>query len=757
MNTPLRITLVFAIFVASVPITELALADHSEFVTPHDTIPNFAENPTIVSAQTGPWSSASTWNPPRLPGPADIVLITHTVIYDTTEGNVDTIGIASPGVLHFSTAQNTRLRVGTLLVMPDGTLEIGSTSNPVPDDLSAEIIIRDLPLDSSADPGQYGTGVLSVDGIISLHGAVKSPTFVRAAAEPLAGASAIALEQAVSGWMPGDRIFIPDSRQVPKDDRFNWSYVLHIDEATVESVSPDGKSVKVSPALQYEHRGALDADGTRTVLADGTRLLPHVGNLTRNVVIRSENPSGTRGHTLFTHRSDVNIRYVQFQDLGRTRAEPLDSVTNKIGRYPLHMHHVWGPVNPSNTGYQFEVVGNAVNDSLKWPIAVHGSHYGLIRWNVVFGGSRLTGAGIAIEDGSETENLFEENFVANIRGAVNPRNSGPSTADGTTPGSAAECFWAAGFNNRFVNNVASDCRNPAQQIVSGPCWKLIVQPATTFGGLNPRFRGADMTNTEETVTVNFQRQPVLEFRGNECYGGSADGLTLWHLGTSGYDMPEVSESVVKDFRVWHTYEGAIYNYPANHVTVDGLVHRIDRSQTHAPTAVLSGDYRHIDLTIRGGDIHAGSVFGSVEAPLGTIRIENVHATTRYHAFVFLTPATPGTRAGIPDPPGITVLMRNNIVEAWPGQNVRSIAMIYQDKSETHPNVRYEAFVHDYQGQPGNDFEVYWREQATQDIAGGLAPCNDTVSHPEVYGITCPLEGGNVTPPAAPSSLVLQSP
>jgi hypothetical protein len=41
------------------------------------------------------------------------------------------------------------------------------------------------------------------------------------------------------------------------------------------------------------------------VLSDSTRLLPHVGNATRNVVIRSENPAGTRGHTLFTHRADV--------------------------------------------------------------------------------------------------------------------------------------------------------------------------------------------------------------------------------------------------------------------------------------------------------------------------------------------------------------------------------------------------------------------------------------------------------------------
>ena len=166
---------------------------------------------------------------------------------------------------------------------------------------------------------------------------------------------------------------------------------------------------------------------------------------------------------------------------------------------------------------------------------MHGSHYGLVTQNVVFGGVQLTGAGIAVEDGTETENLFEENFVANIRGSMNPRESGPSTADGTTPGSAAECFWAAGFNNRFVNNVASSCRNPVQQIVSGPGWKFIV-PAAPYTARNPRYRGADMMNNAQTIAVTPQHQPILEFRGNEVYGLAADGLTAWQLGTDGYGI-----------------------------------------------------------------------------------------------------------------------------------------------------------------------------------------------------------------------------
>ena len=540
---------------------------------------------------------------------------------------------------------------------------------------------------------------------------------------------------------------------MPTDHWFNASYALQIEERLIQSVSADGMSITVTAPLAFDHRGARDASGAPTVVG-GVALLPHVGNLTRNVVVRSENPSGTRGHTLYTHRSTVSLSFVQFQDFGRTRAEPLSATANHIGRYPLHIHQLWGPVNPANTGYQFVVQGNAINDSLKWPIAVHGSHFGLVKQNVVFGGSQSTGAGIAIEDGTETENLFKENFVAYVRGSINPRESGPGTADGTTPGSAAECIWAAGFNNRFVNNVASSCRNPVQQVVSGPGFKFIV-PAAPYTARNPRFRGADMTDANQTVDVTPQNQPMLEFRSNEVYGLAADGLTFWHLGTDGYGIipSTMGDSLIKDFRVWHTYEGAIWNYPAHRMTADGLVYRIDPAATlYWPTAFQCGDYRNVGITIRGGSIHAGSVFGGCTDPLGTYRIENVDAVTRDAAFSFETPATPGTGADRPST-GVTMVLRNNTVRPWPGRALETIQMSHtMARGNSQPDDKYDVFVYDYQGQAGNNFRVYFHPQATQNLYGGVAPCGNTTMRPEVDGITCPLAGTAPTAPSAPTGV-----
>lgn len=412
------------------------------------------------------------------------------------------------------------------------------------------------------------------------------------------------------------------------------------------------------------------------------------------------------------------------------------------------MHQLWGPVNPSNTGYQFQLIGNAINDSLKWPLAVHGSHFGLIRQNVIYGGGQLTGAGIAVEDGSETENRFEENFVANIRGNINPRESGPSTAPGSTPGSAAECFWANGFNNRFVNNVASGCRNPNQQIVSGPGWKFIV-PAAPYTARNPLYRGADMTTTAQTRAVTPQYQPILEFRGNEVYGLAADGLTAWQLGLDG-DPGVMAESLIQDFRVWHTYEGAIYNYPANRMTIENLAYRIDPAVTiYWPSAFNCGDYRNLDITVKGGSIHAGSIFGGCTDPLGTYRFENVDAVTRNHAFGFETPATPGTQQDRP-PSGVTMILRNNTIRAWPGQPLRTIEMDHNlSRGNSQPGDNYDVIVYDYQGQAGNNFQVYFGVQATQNLYGGLAPCNDTTTRPEINGIACT---GTLTPDTTPPSI-----
>jgi hypothetical protein len=102
-----------------------------------------------------------------------------------------------------------------------------------------------------------------------------------------------------------------------------------------------------------------------------------------------------------------------------------------------------------------------------------------------------------------------------------------------------------------------------------------------------------------------------------------------------------------------------------------------------------------------------------------------------------------------------MILRNNRIQAWPGQPLRTIEMNHDtSKANSQPGDKYDVFVYDYQGQPGNNFRVYYPEQATQNIAGGLAPCTDSTSRPEIDGITCPMNGTPPPPttPAAPTNL-----
>jgi hypothetical protein len=267
------------------------------------------------------------------------------------------------------------------------------------------------------DPEQFGTALLGF-GKLEMHGSVKTPTFVRLASEPIAGDTNLTLSQPVAGWRAGDKLILPDTRQIPYQKGFapagEW------EEATVASAN--GNTIQLASPLIYNHFGYRNENAV-------TEFYPHVGNLSRNIIIRSENPPGTRGHTLFTHQADVDISYVWFKDLGRTTISPLDSTTftngqvthigtNQIGRYPLHLHHLMGPFNPDNTGYQYTLVGNTVAGGLKWGLTIHNTHYGLVSQNIIYD---TNGAGVMTEQGNESFNIIEKNFVVvtrSTRGSV---------------------------------------------------------------------------------------------------------------------------------------------------------------------------------------------------------------------------------------------------------------------------------------------------------------------------------------------------
>jgi G8 domain/Right handed beta helix region len=679
-----------------------AAAQHQHHVRkaglPHD-VPDFAANPTTKAVRSGAWSAAGTWSAGRVPGANDVVRIpagisvTYDVVSDTALA-----AIAIDGTLVFKTDVNTKLIAGVVQVMPDGTLEVGREGAPVAAAVKAEIVIADRPLDAKSDPDQYGTAFLGL-GTIRMHGEVVSPTFMRLAAEPVAGQTSLKLEAApASGWQSA-RLIIPGTNQLVSGNRQQPEW----EEAAAASVS--GVELTLAAPLKFDHLGARDAAGT-------IRFLPHVGNLSRNVIIRSENAGGTRGHVLFVHRADIDIRYTLFKELGRTTIEPLDPQKNHIGRYPLHMHHVFGPSKPQANGHQFTLVGNVIDGGPKWGITVHDAHYGLVKDNVIH---NVGGAGVMTEDGSETGNVFDHNFAVATWGTGTDRADERRAArDWGYEGSA---FWFRGPNNYVRNNVAA---NSSSFAVSYMMLDVSQAPVPSKQGADPGRSGR---------ATNMMAMPLLEFTNNEMYS-SQGGITFWNLGaqccTEVFDVPE---SVVLKTSLWHIQRVGYYGYGSNRVVFDGWVQLGDFKVLADPNQKMRafdfGDYIARNTIIRNSDIQGlrygillplkiGDVRDIYGKKSGTLLVEN---SVLQNVVNILAGTMYGVTGGGTNLVGRLATIRGVNFGRVPGDvgGTPQYDVLMDFDADHGPNanivVADEVWIYDYNRTPGDSFRVYYKEQS----------------------------------------------
>jgi hypothetical protein len=526
----------------------------------------------------GYWDASSSWSEGRAPTANDRVIVAtgDTLIIRDTSAITHSITVHEGGKLVFATDVNTELKVITLVVL--GELEMGTATNPIAANVTANLVIRDVPIDDVADPGQWGNGLV-VLGKIRVHGAVKDVSDNRLAVEPRVGHTTLTFERDVTGWKAGDKIFLPGTRQLSHYQLTVLGLPLGWENLTIASVS--GNVVTLTTPLTYDHLGARNHTGA-------IEFMPVVQNLTRNAVIRSESATGTRGHTIFMGRADVDIRYAKFGGLGRTKLG--DSM---IGRYAVHFHHLYGPTTPQANGYQYTFIGNAVTCPIdpmpfKWAVTIHDSHFGLIQNNDI---NNWAGAGIVTEDGSETQNVIEGNRVMRILG------SGVRIDD---MGEAGDGYWFHGPDNHVRNNVAANIQRGDDPYSYG--FKVFGRGLGTVRV--PAFQGADKTEPGQSVSVNMNLQPLREFRSNEVFA-SANGLTLWWLGTD-WETPGDVESQLKDMKIWNTFNWGMFLYECNRLTIDNLTY----ISTYAPEpldAIYFGDYMNRQFVLQNSRIEKGAI------------------------------------------------------------------------------------------------------------------------------------------------------
>jgi hypothetical protein len=710
-----RVLVAIAVLTLLAPLSAGAQQPHDHSLTVNAVgggIPYFCASPTATAVADGLWSDPATWSPRAVPAANAKVSIPaeRAVSYDVVaDAAIQCIELA--GRLSFSPDVNTRMKIVSLVVMSGGTLEVGTPARPVQAGRHAEIVIADQPFDSRIDPGQIGNGIVGL-GRIVMHGSAKRPTFARSTSPVRAGDTTVSLERPADGWTVGDWIVVPDTRQL-RDGQRGRAFSPQDETRAIVAVS--GDQITVAPAFSHDHLGAGEVAGVGG-------LLPHVGNLTRNVIVRSERANGTRGHMIFLARADVDLRYVEVRDMGRTRMGLLDNTsfagdgtpmrvgTNQIGRYAIHFHHNFGPENAPSNGYQYTLIGNAVRGAAKWGITIHNTHFGLVQDNVVYD---TKGAAIVTEDGSESFNVFDHNFAVRAEGAGD--NAPRSGYGGGAPdlGGDGSGFWFSGPNNYVRNNVAASADMSGFSLAGGA--GLVRIPAA---------KGGDTTRLPDTRPLDTRSAAALEFSNNEAYGVMQVGLECsW-------------SAVISRFVVWNASRYGMIGNPFETLEIERLVARGQPAQladtAENPTAIWLSNYAGKQIVVRGADIEGwrtgvASPFvsghtGQPVAGRGSVLIEGSRFRNYFGVVVDTGYADPATS----EPPAKHAVVRASTFETLPGVPLdaanppAAISMNYRmAPGDTAP--RAPIFVYDFNNQPGDSFKVYYSLDAPPQVA----PCHES--------------------------------
>lgn len=390
--------------------------------------------PLTRTAKSGAWSAADTWEGGKLPAAKARVQIRpgHAVTYDVeSEQVIRSIHVA--GTLRFAPDKNTRLDVGLIKIQPGDdasengfdcdahvadvktegerpALEVGTAERPIDAKFKAVIRLTFVEgLDKETCPA-----IICCGGRLDLHGTPMSRTWVKLGATAKASEDTVVLAETASGWKAGDRVIITASGKTPnyrgKDPR--------TEERTIKTI--DGTKLTLDRVLEQLHLGDGEYRG-------------EVANLSRNVIVESADPKGTRGHTMYHRRSAGSISYAEFRHLGKAGI---------LGKYALHFHLCGDTMRGSS------VIGASIWDSDNRWLTIHGTNFLIVRDCV---GYRSLGHGYFLEDGTEVYNVIDRCLAVGAKKTKRlPKQVLPFDAnDGAG-------FWWANSLNTFTRNVATE-------------------------------------------------------------------------------------------------------------------------------------------------------------------------------------------------------------------------------------------------------------------------------------------------------------
>ncbi|NWG71974.1 MAG: cadherin-like domain-containing protein [Parvularculaceae bacterium] len=506
---------------------------------------------THIAVKSGSWFDPTVWASGVVPGDgAKVVIPTGVVIDYDGESDASVLTVRVDGALHFATDRDTHLKVDTLIVTPSGHLEIGTAEHPIDAGVRAVITIADNgPIDVAWDPTLLSRGVISHGGI-DIHGAEKE-TFIKVAVDPMRGATSITLDSPPEGWRVGDRIVITGTHFKESATHVEGAPRTDTTEDEVLTITAiNGNTISLDRPLQFDHDGAR---------AD---LKAYVANYTRNVVIQSENGAATgtheRGHVMLMHSDDIDVRYAEFFELGRTDKSErafdksdlsnIESDSNLKGRYSLHIHRA-GVADLDDPAM---VVGNAVWGSPGWGYVHHDS-------NAIFAGNaayNVFGAAFVAESGNETGRWVDNISILTL--GVNNLSKDAADVEAFDLGRNGVGFWFQGRLVDAVGNVAAGSpgghgfvymhRQPQNELVD-------IDAATVPQGEKLRFGEMGYINLPN-ISIFKDNEAIAVRTGLEIVKASP---------AQGHDV----RSVLADFTAWEVLQGAFLQY-TGHYTLKGF-------------------------------------------------------------------------------------------------------------------------------------------------------------------------------------------
>ncbi|NQY81297.1 MAG: cadherin-like domain-containing protein [Candidatus Caenarcaniphilales bacterium] len=553
---------------------------------------------TVTAIKNGNWFDPSIWDSNKVPETSSHVLIPKDI--DVSYGGVSESRLATirvDGNLNFAPDKDSKIMVETIVTSPGSNLVIGSINNPISADKKVEIIFLDNGvIDLNKDPEQLGRGLIAHGNTI-INGQEKT-VFLKLKEDALQGDSKIILSKKPKSWNIGDRLvlsatsFESDKGKGFFDRRKSQDEVLHL--TGINKINEETFEILIDKALEYNHVGLKKEH--KAYLANYSRNIIFKTELKDSFGSYDELPAHRRAHVMFMHGKNVDIRYAEFFELGRTdksikmgKSESIDN--NFIGRYPFHFHRLGVGVDSKPA----IALGNAVWGSPGFAY-VHHDSYAIMADNAAY---NIFGTAFVAESGNET-GLWQDNISIKTIGFRNRAEGHPKEAPGTFDiGRGGIGYW---FQSRLVysfHNIA----------VSNLGWGFVYFHRPTANTLHVDYQDLD---TPEIGRYKFndlqqyQKQVHIDspnIQGFEKFNEAIASDVGLEVIKNHPEQHHDKRTILKEFTAWNVNIGVHLDYTGHYILDDIKVYGhpdTKKAKWRSEGIVLSA--RLIDIVLKNSHI-----------------------------------------------------------------------------------------------------------------------------------------------------------